>query len=308
MDSPALFHPDSVQPPPGPFWSEIERVCREIRELACSGLEPERLDDELDKSPWSLDLILAEGNALSADLNEYLTSDPRKCADGLLEAAVNRSKAVHWVNSSWWAGVSDFSELGALAEVARYIRKRWEPATIWPIEHASAFVVAAWGRIRWMLAHGVLDDAPDEPEVVDWRGARNALAKLIAFTNLRNEKSSYSLVSAVPDRDGRWDLRVRDPIDDPTFGPFEMRPVGPALCGGKALEPGEKAVYDKLYRKAFTLSELATALKVDRSNLHRRVLKPLMDRGFIRNEKGEGYYRPDAPPPEWNLVDGVVSW
>ena len=53
----------------------------------------------------------------------------------------------------------------------------------------------------------------------------------------------------------------------------------------------------KLYDKLIPI-DLADKLEADRSNLHQKVLKPLMERGLVVNNKdGRGYYRPAAPPP-----------
>lgn len=61
-------------------------------------------------------------------------------------------------------------------------------------------------------------------------------------------------------------------------------------------------IYDKLDGRALTADSLASELKYDRSSLLQRGIKPLIEEGLIKNLRGLGYYRPDAPPSELSKV------
>jgi hypothetical protein len=63
----------------------------------------------------------------------------------------------------------------------------------------------------------------------------------------------------------------------------------------------QKEVLDLLKGKVLTLDALAEKLNHDRSTLHRRALKELMQRGKVKNnQRVGGYYRPDAPPAAYH--------
>ena len=104
----------------------------------------------------------------------------------------------------------------------------------------------------------------------------------------------------------RWITCARSFLDEGrTAGPS----VAPAEVSGN--NPPEEAspfipselqrrILESLNGKAMTLDALAGKLDCERSSLHRDGLKELKERGKIRNSRRVGgYYRPDAPPPEY---------
>jgi hypothetical protein len=104
----------------------------------------------------------------------------------------------------------------------------------------------------------------------------------------------------------RWITCARSFLDD-------GRTAGSSVTltdasGGNLLEKVSPFIPSKLQRrileslngKAMTQDTLARKLDYERSSLHRHGLKELKQRGKIRNSRRvRGYYRPDAPPPEY---------
>jgi hypothetical protein len=70
----------------------------------------------------------------------------------------------------------------------------------------------------------------------------------------------------------------------------------------------QERILEVLDQKALTLDTLVLKLQVDRSTLHRNGIKELMQRGLICNHRRVGgYYRPDAPPPQYADKLGKTS-
>ncbi len=61
----------------------------------------------------------------------------------------------------------------------------------------------------------------------------------------------------------------------------------------------QQRILDKLGYTALTADELQAELDVDRSRLYRDGLRELKREGLVKNHRRVGYYRPDAPPPEY---------
>jgi hypothetical protein len=313
------------------FWSAVESVCREIQATARAGHDPFTHNMDQDAARREFDLVGENVVALLADLECYLAAaDPLPWADRLLEAAVNRGRVVWWLYTGWGGEVADFRELGAVGEACRLVTPFWEGKTAWPLPHAAAFLTAAWGQIRALSSQGRLGDAPEEPAVGDWREARNAMARLIAYCRLRGGEWLVEWPEGRFRSNGRWRQQADRPMSIPRFGPLQlgqcdggntcprhtttaspqpMTPGGDGPATSPNLKPVQRRAYEMLNGKAFTKNEFAEALDgTDPGNLHQRVLRPLMERGLVRNDNdGTGYYRPDAPPPGKVPPAGVVS-
>jgi hypothetical protein len=64
--------------------------------------------------------------------------------------------------------------------------------------------------------------------------------------------------------------------------------------------PLQRRILEVLDGKALTADALEVRLQVDRKSLYRDGLNPLRNRDLVRNSRSiPGYYRPDAPPPEF---------
>jgi biotin operon repressor len=80
-------------------------------------------------------------------------------------------------------------------------------------------------------------------------------------------------------------------------------PAAPQLA---PIPESARAVWDALHRTALTAKELAQQLGSSEDAMRKRV-DALRELGYdIRNQRGAGYYRPDAPPPSPIGATGVT--
>jgi hypothetical protein len=61
----------------------------------------------------------------------------------------------------------------------------------------------------------------------------------------------------------------------------------------------QRRILAALEYRALRADDLQAELNVDRSWLYRGGLHELMREGLVKNHRRVGYYRPDAPPPEY---------
>jgi hypothetical protein len=96
------------------------------------------------------------------------------------------------------------------------------------------------------------------------------------------------------------------PAPEPPARPLPAGPAAPAGAGEPFIPSQlQGKILRALVGKALTLDALALKLGVDRSSVYRRGLKELKLRGLVANRRRVGgYFRPDAPPPEYAALLG----
>lgn len=88
--------------------------------------------------------------------------------------------------------------------------------------------------------------------------------------------------------------------------PTAATPAAPAAPLPAPIPESARAVWDALHRTALTAKELAQKLGSTEDAMRKRV-DALRALGYeIRNRRGAGYYRPDAPPPSPMDATGVT--
>lgn len=70
----------------------------------------------------------------------------------------------------------------------------------------------------------------------------------------------------------------------------------------KPLRERQVEILEMLRGRAMSQKQLASAIGVNRQQMDRDYLKPLMELGRVKHATGAGYYRPDDPPPDWNAA------
>jgi len=89
--------------------------------------------------------------------------------------------------------------------------------------------------------------------------------------------------------------------------PLRESAAGVTPAGGNATKPAmeqfvptmdQREILEALEDNGLTKVQLAHKIEVSESQLYRPgYLKELLDLGLVKNKRGVGYYRPDAPPP-----------